>query len=63
MLKKQTVDKNKFNADAVLPFSLRLADFEMTMQDIYDFFDDVNTLLLDKGLHRFDDMLRPAGSR
>jgi len=60
MLKKQKLDKKKFNPDAELPFSLRLEDFEMAMKDIYDFFHDVNTLLLDKGLHRFDDMLRPA---
>ncbi len=30
------------------------------MQDVYDFFFDVNTMLLAKGLHRMDDMLRPA---
>lgn len=30
------------------------------MQDIYDFFYDVNTLLLGRGLARLDDMLRPA---
>jgi hypothetical protein len=30
------------------------------MQDIYDFFYDVNTLLVGKGLERFDDMLRPS---
>lgn len=30
------------------------------MQDIYDFFYDVNTLLSAKGLHRLDDMMRPA---
>jgi hypothetical protein len=39
---------------------LRLKDFEMAMQDVYDFFHDVNGLLLGKGLHRMDDMLRPA---
>jgi len=60
MQKRQRVDQTKFNADAELPFSLRLEDFEMAMQDIYDFFYDVNKLLLGKGLHRFDDMLRPA---
>ena len=59
MLKKQKIDAQKFNTSAVLPFSLRLQDFEMAMQDVYDFH-DVNTLLLDKGLRRFDDMLRPA---
>lgn len=30
------------------------------MQDVYDFFSDVNTFLSDKGLERLDDMLRPA---
>jgi hypothetical protein len=43
-----------------LPFQLRLRDFEMAMQDIYDFFFDVNQGLVDRGLARLDDMLRPA---
>jgi hypothetical protein len=30
------------------------------MQDVYDFFYDVNVLLTGKGLQRLDDMLRPA---
>ena len=30
------------------------------MQDVYDFFHDVNTHLRSKGLQRLDDMLRPA---
>jgi hypothetical protein len=59
-LVKQSVDTSAFNLDANLPFSLRLKDFEIAMQDVYDFFFDVNTLLLAKGLHRMDDMLRPA---
>lgn len=49
-----------FNQDAALPFELRLRDFEVAMEDVYDFFYDVNVLLLEKGLHRLDDMLRPA---
>jgi len=60
MLIKEQVDQRAFNDDLVLPYELRLKDFEMTMQDIYDFFYDVNKLLLDKGFKRFDDMLRPA---
>lgn len=32
----------------------------MAMQDVYDFFADVNGLLLGKGLGRLDDTLRPA---
>jgi hypothetical protein len=32
----------------------------MAMQDVYDFFYDVNLGLIERGLHRLDDMLRPA---
>ncbi len=32
----------------------------MAMQDVYDFFHDVNSHLTVKGLQRLDDMLRPA---
>jgi hypothetical protein len=60
MLKRETVDQTKFNEAAKLPYQLRLADYEIAMQDVYDFFYDVNRLLLKRGLHRLDDMLRPA---
>jgi hypothetical protein len=43
-----------------LPFELRLKDFELAIQDVYDFFYDVNTGLVGKGLERLDDFLRPA---
>jgi hypothetical protein len=54
------IDKAGFNPAAVLPFELRISDIENAMQDVYDFFDDVNTMLLSKGLQRLDDMTRPA---
>jgi len=54
------VDLADFNTKATLPYELRLQDFMMAMQDVYDFFYDVNSLLSDKGLQRLDDMLRPA---
>jgi hypothetical protein len=57
---RQSVDSSRFNKASKLPFQLRLADFEIAMQDVYDFFYDVNGLLLQRGLHRMDDMLRPA---
>jgi hypothetical protein len=60
MPRKKTVDPGKFNQAAVLPYELRLKDFELAMQDVYDFFHDVNGLLQNKGLRRLDDMLRPA---
>jgi hypothetical protein len=59
-IQKNHVDTSAFNAAAVLPFELRLKDFELAIQDIYDFFFDVNSALTTKGLQRMDDMLRPA---
>jgi len=45
-LRREVLDKTKFNSEAQLPYQLRLADFELSMQDVYDFFYDVNELLL-----------------
>jgi hypothetical protein len=60
VVSKATVNRDAFNTSATLPFELRLADFELAMSDVYDFFHDVNKLLSDKGLSRLDDMMRPA---
>ena len=57
---RNTVDVSKFNPNTTLPFELRSQDFQMAMQDVYDFFYDVNSSLTTKGLQRLDDMLRPA---
>lgn len=57
---KNSVDSSAFNRNLQLPYSLRLDDFRLAMQDVYDFFFDVNTGLVTKGLERLDDMLRPA---
>ena len=35
---RNVVDAAKFNAAAQLPYELRLQDFQMAMQDVYDFF-------------------------
>jgi len=59
-VERRIVDSAKFNASAALPYALRIKDFEMAMQDVYDFFYDVNSRLAEKGLQRLDDMLRPA---
>ena len=59
-IRRNTIDTSKFNKDAVLPYELRIEDFQMAMQDVYDFFYDVNSHLSNKGLQRLDDMLRPA---
>jgi hypothetical protein len=57
---RNSVDISRFNPNAVMPFELRPQDFQMAMQDVYDFFYDVNGHLSAKGLQRLDDMLRPA---
>jgi hypothetical protein len=57
---RNQADVTRFNQSASVPFQLRLKDFELAMQDVYDFFYDVNVLLTSKGLQRLDDMLRPA---
>ncbi len=57
---RQTPDVSKFNPDIDLPYQLRREDFALVMQDVYDFFFDVNTHLFNKSLKRLDEMLRPA---
>lgn len=57
---RNTLDNSKFNPAARLPFELRPEDYGLAMQDVYDFFFDVNGGLTSKGLDRLDDMLRPA---
>lgn len=57
---RQKPDLSKFNPDIELPYQLRREDFVLVMQDVYDFFFDVNTHLFNKGIKRLDEMLRPA---
>lgn len=57
---RNQLDGSKFNDAAALPYELRIDDFKLAMQDVYDFFYDVNSHLVAKGLERLDDMLRPA---
>ena len=60
-----TITRNRlhtehFNPALQLPFELRQDDLRAAAQDVYDFFFDVNSGLVVKGLERLDDMLRPA---
>lgn len=57
---RQRVRTDGFTPTPILPYELRLMDFESAMQDVYDFFHDVNTLFAEKGLPRMEDALRPA---
>ena len=54
------MDADAFNSGLDLPYSLRLLDFQMAMQDVYDFLYDVDSNLLTRSLPRFESMLRPA---
>jgi hypothetical protein len=56
-MEHNTVDVRKLNPDAALPYELRLKDFEIAMQDVYDFFFDVNSFLQRKGLYRHEPSL------
>ena len=60
LIRRNSPAAEAFNQEISLPFELRLVDFRVAMQDVYDFFFDVNTGLVDRGLDRLDDMLRPA---
>lgn len=57
---RNVVDVSGLNSRAEFPYALRVQDFQMAMQDVYDFFYDVNSHLTGKGLPRLDDTLRPA---
>jgi hypothetical protein len=59
-IRRNALHDECFNRKADLPFELRIDDFRAAVQDVYDFFYDVNTGLIDRGLERLDDMLRPA---
>lgn len=59
-VERRTVDESCFNSGVDLPYQLRQHDFSLAMQDVYDFFFDVNTHLTDKGLGRLEDTLRKA---
>lgn len=57
---REEVDARAFNKGLVLPYELRVKDFEIAMQDVYDFFYDVNSLFEKKGLPRLEETLRAA---
>ena len=59
-LQRNTINPACFNRQAALPYSLRTVDFQIAMQDVYDLFHDINSLLVGRGLRRLEEMLRPA---
>lgn len=59
-IQRNSLDPSRLNTERTFPFELRLDDFRAAVQDVYDFFHDVNVSLTARGLERLDDMLRPA---
>lgn len=59
-IKKARVNRGAFNAKATLPYSLRLADFEMAMDDVYVMLWNVNEALTSRGLLRIEESVRGA---
>jgi hypothetical protein len=57
---KEVVKRECFNPNADLPYDLRLDDFAIAMQDVYDFFYDVNSMFAGRGLPRLEEVMRPA---
>ena len=57
---RNRVREKGFNPALTLPYELRIEDFKLAVQAGYDFFFDVNSHLVAKGLDRLDDLLRPA---
>jgi hypothetical protein len=60
VLPKAKINPAAFNSQAVLPYNLRLSDFESAMRDVYDFLSDTNEFLVNKNLPRLDETLRSA---
>ena len=50
---RNVADPECFNPDALLPYELRIDDFRLALQDVYDFFYDVNRHLTSKGAPTF----------
>jgi len=59
-IRKSVVIPNLFNPAPRLAFNLRLEDVALAMRDVYDFFYDVNSFLLERQLPRLDDTVRSA---
>ncbi len=57
-MERASPDESKFRADFDFPFQLRTRDISSAMQDVYDFFFDVNSHLFERGIRRLDEMLR-----
>lgn len=60
VIERAAPDPAKFNTSAALPYELRLADFSLAIQDLYDVLYDINSALVSRGLVRLEETVRPA---
>lgn len=59
-MQRLSADPSKFNPTGLLPYELRLDDFRMAIQDVYDLLFDINSALVGRGLPRMEEIVRPA---
>ncbi len=60
LIDRATPRNEGFNAQANLPYSLRIEDFRLAMLDVYDLLHDINQALLTRGVKRFEETVRAA---
>lgn len=53
-------DATRFNPRVLLPYQLRLQDFDLAMRDLFDLLFDINAALVSRGLQRLEETVRPA---
>lgn len=60
LINRAQPDATKFNQGTVLPYQLRLQDFDLAMRDLFDLLFDMNTALVARGVQRLEETVRPA---
>lgn len=55
LIDRATPRSEGFNAQANLPYSLRIEDFRLAMLDVYDLLHDINQASLTRGFRRFEE--------
>jgi hypothetical protein len=59
-LHRPTLHPKGFNEEAALPYGLRVGEIKAALDDVYDFFYDVNRYLVEKGWDRLEETLMAA---
>lgn len=57
---RATLHPRGFNERAVIPYGLRVGEVKAALDDVYDFFYNVNRFLVDKGWERLEETLSAA---